>query len=119
MSAALKEWLRDHGEDVDTLSSAQAIRWLGCAEHARLSAKAAELPLGKRGPSASRPNVAERYRVGRSVHKAVNRMQGLRGDSGQIVHDPAVVDQMLWDSRRGLWGSVPPVPGFADAILQT
>ena len=48
VSAALKEWLRDHGEDVDTLSSAQAIRWLGCAEHARLCAKAAELPLGKR-----------------------------------------------------------------------
>ena len=118
VSAALKEWLRDHGEDVDTLSSAQAIRWLGCAEHARLSAKAAELPLGKRGPSARRPNIAERYRVGRSVHKAFNRMQGLRGDDGQVVHDPAAVDQMLWDSRRGLWGSVPPVPGFADTILQ-
>ena len=46
-------------------------------------------------------------------------MQGLRGEDGQLVHDPAAVDQMLWDSRRGLWGSVPPVPGFADAILQT
>ena len=45
-------------------------------------------------------------------------MQGLRGDDGQIVQDPAVVDQMLWDSRRGLWGSTPPVPGFADTILQ-
>ena len=111
MSTALREWMRDHGEDIDTLSSAQAIRWLGCAEHARLCAKAAELPLGKRGPSARRPTIAERYRIGRTVHKAFNRMQGLRGDDGQIVQDPAVVDQMLWDSRRGLWGSVPPCPG--------
>ena len=45
-------------------------------------------------------------------------MQGLRGDDGRIVQDPAQVDQMLWDSRRGLWGSAPLVPNFADTILR-
>ena len=118
VSTALREWMRDHGEDTDTLNSAQAVKWLSCAEHARLCAKAAEVPLDNRGPSARRPSIAERYRVGRTVRKSFNRMQGLRGDDGQIVQDPALVDQMLWDSRKGLWGSAPPVPEVADTILQ-
>ena len=118
MSTALRECMRDHGEDADTLNSAQATKWLSCAEHARLCAKAAEVPLGKRGPAARRPAVAERYRVGRTVHKAFKRMQGLRGDDGRIVRDLALVDQMLWDSRKELWGSAPPVPEFADTTLR-
>ena len=72
VSTALREWMRDHGEDTDTLSSAQAIKWLGCAEHARLCAKAAEVPLGKRSPSARRPTIAERY-----VSRRQDRSQGL------------------------------------------
>ena len=45
-------------------------------------------------------------------------MQGLRGDDGQIIQDPARVDQMLWDSRKELWGSAPPVPELANTIVQ-
>ena len=119
VSAALKHWMAEHGDDSIALDPLQAARWLGCAEHARRCSRTAEAPLGSRGPAARRPSVAERYRVGRAVHKAFNRMQGLRGDDGHIVRDPAQVDQMLWDSRRGLWGSAPPVPGYADTILQT
>ena len=118
VSTALSEWMRDHGENTDTPNSAQAVKWLSCAEHARLCSKAAKVPLDKRGPSARHPSIAERYRVGRTVHKAFNRMQGLRGYDGQIVQDPALVDQMLWGSRKGLWGSAPPVPEFADTFLQ-
>ena len=110
--------MRDHGEDTDTLNSAQAAKWLSCAGHARLCAKAAEVPLDKRGPSARRPSVAGGYRDGRAVHRVFYRMQGLRGDDGQIIQDPARVDQMLWDSRKELWGSAPPVPELADTILQ-
>ena len=118
VSTALREWIRGHGEDADTISSAQAVKWLSCAEHARLCAKMAEVPLGKRGPSSRRPAVAERFRVGRAVRKAFNRMQGLRGSDGQMIQDPARVDQMLWDSRKELWGSAPPMPELADTILQ-
>ena len=117
VSTALKEWIRGHGEDAGTISSAQAFKWPNCAERARRCARMAEVPLGKRGPSSRQPAVAEKYRVGRAVHKAFNRMQGLRGDDGQMIQDPARVDQMLRDSKKGLWGSAPPMPELADTIL--
>ena len=107
VSAALREWLRGHGEDADTISSAQAFKWPSCAEHARQCAKMSEVSLAKRGASSRRPAVAEKYRVGKAVHKTFSRMQGLRGDDGQMIQDPARVDQMLWDSRKELWGSAP------------
>ena len=116
-TVALREWLRSHREDADTISSAQAFRWLSCAEHARQCAKMSEVSLANRGPSSKRPAIAERYRVGRAVHKAFNRMQGLRGDDGQMIQDRAPVDQMLWDSRKELWGSAPRMPELADTIL--
>ena len=100
MSAALREWLRGHGEDTDTISSAQAFKWLSCAEQARQCARMSEVSLATRGPSSRRPAVAERYRVGRAAHKTFNRMQGLRADDGQMIQDPARVDQMLWDSKK-------------------
>ena len=118
VSTAFREWIRGHGEDADTISSAQAFRWLTCTEHARRCARMSELSLDKRGPSSRRPAVAEKYRVGRAIHKAFNRMQGLRGDDGQMIQDPARVDQMLWDSRKELSGSAPPMLEFADTILE-
>ena len=87
MSAALKELLRGHGKDADTISSAQAFKWLSCTEHARQCARMSEVSLGKRGPSSRRPAVAEKYRVGTAVHKSFNRMQGLQGDDGQMIQD--------------------------------
>ena len=75
------------------------------------------MSLNRKGPSSKRPAIAERYRVGRAVHKAFNRMQGLRGDDGRMIQDPALVDQMLWDSRKELWGSAPRMPELADTIV--
>ena len=40
-----------------------------CAEHVRQCARMSEVSLAKRGPSSKRPAVAERYRVGKAVHK--------------------------------------------------
>ena len=117
VTGALREWLRDHGEDSDTINSAQATRWLSCAEHARQCARVSEVPLNKTGPSSKQPAIAERYRVGRADHKAFHRMQGLRGDDGLMIQDPALVDQMLWDSRKEPWGSAPPMPELANKIL--
>ena len=95
VTVALREWLRGHEEDSDTISSAHAFRWLSCAEHARQCARVSEVSLNSRGPSSKlkRPAIAERYRVGRAVHKAFNRMQRLRRDDGLMIHDPA------WSTR--------------------
>ena len=34
-----------------------------------------------------------------------------------MVLEPEVVDEMLWDSRKELWGSTPEVPGHVREIL--
>ena len=41
----------------------------------------------------------------------------VRGAQGVAHTNPADMDALLWDSRKDIWGTAPPVPPRADAIL--
>ena len=94
------------------------------ADEARLWLRTLHLEYGAGGGAAPgvvghrRPQVPERFRLGRAAFKPLARLHRLREPGGAWATDPVRVEELLWRSRQELWTSVPDTPAVAHSLLQ-
>ncbi len=69
------------------------------------------------GPGARRPALPEHFRLGRMVFGRLPPVTCVRDADGTAHEQPADMDQVLWESREGIWGTSPTLPARAGGIL--
>ncbi len=98
--------------------SPQAVAALTSRLVARRDAEASSrLRPWERGPNASRPAFPRQYALGRAMFGRLPPIQQVRGPDGTVATDPADIDAVLWDSRKDIWTSPPPMPAQASSLL--
>ena len=104
----LRDWLSGYEWEGGHLEPHEAHRWrtTWLAEQERERASA-EAPW-RRGPRLGRTADADQYRIGRMVFTKMPPVTGVRDEEGRWQTDPARVDEVLWNSRAGIWAVAPP-----------
>ena len=114
---ALATWLTACGWDGSDLSPVQAAGWLLRWDQGAQQRRAGRLTPAQRGAGAERPTLAAHYRTGREIFVKTHAILGVRDGNGAWHESPGAVDRILWDSRKDIWQTAPPVPENALAIL--
>ena len=113
----LEDWLSSYGREHGPLTVDEAKRWLVTASQVERSVAATRLTPLQRGADARRPPVPEKYRVGEVLFKPRFVSNKMRADDGSLVSDPDGIDDLLWNSRRALWGSYACCPNTALKVI--
>ena len=69
------------------------------------------------GPGTQRPTLPEHYRLGRMVYGRLPPVTHVKDDQGTTHDRPEDMDEVLWGSRKDIWGTAPPLPARAASIL--
>eukprot|EP00972_Heterocapsa_arctica_P014588 2149317-Heterocapsa_arctica.AAC.1 len=78
-------------------------RTLLTAVHVEASSMRGHLLTGaSNGPSANRPVLHSKYRLGRFLYNKQFKAVGIRDALGIIHSTPAAIDRVLWNSRKKL-----------------
>ena len=83
----------------------------------RGSEASARLCPWERGPDASRPALPKQYVLGRAMFGRLPPIQQVRSAGGALATSPEDTDAILWDSRKDIWTSPPPMPAQASSLL--
>jgi len=112
-AALTAAWLASLGHQGD-LSPAEAIAWLQTWRSTYCR------PPGRPRPR-TRPHKGrhtEAMHVGRRLARQRHTIRGIRNPGGELITEPGAVDQILWESRAGIWGAAPPLPREGQALLR-
>ena len=113
----LREWLDEQGIEDDEIEPAQAARLVAVFRAQGAACRRVRLGAHVRGPGVRRPAIPERYRLGKALYHRRTHLVGLRGPGGELIQDPAAIDEALWRSRAGIWQSPPAMGPAASALL--
>ena len=120
-SRALRRWLVARGgdeQDIDLIEPEAAIRWNAVYENEMQNARAAKAQARLRQAEVSRAPLQCRYKVGRALYKGRSAVNAIVDEKGHRHTRPEGIAKALWNSRKDLWESVPPLPATAIHILK-
>eukprot|EP00972_Heterocapsa_arctica_P096841 14287940-Heterocapsa_arctica.AAC.1 len=117
VTAQLRRWIAEHGVETDTISPAEAKTWIATYRHQRQVVRAHQLPSDLAGPSTRQAGLQLKYKLGRNCYKGKNKLSAIMDDQGSVQTNPALIDSVLWNSRKGLWCSAPDTGGASSDVL--
>ena len=115
---ALAQWLRSMGWDGANLSASQAAAWYAAHISEERGRRRARLPSRVLGAGTARPRPSQTDASAKRLLKGRAAVKGVSDDSGQLHTDPIRMEQLLWDSRSHIWGTVPTPTDAASPLLE-